>query len=644
MKFTELKCPACGGALKIDKDNSEVAVCEYCNTQFAVEKESIPIRSNRDLVFGPPTIEKTTGWEPYGWKRGLALGLGALVIMAIAYGPKVYNRWKMDHNQSETAEITVINEEEKLHSGDAERIVQSRSGEKNVGSSEREEKRVLTGALAEMAEMVFGLPAEEIPATELEKVKWIEAKSDMDYLYLGYSFDNPLENEEAELTWFTFPYDAELGEECLQCFSGLKKVELLRVIDKEDIQGLKLESVGGYFTNLSELADALDDVSMLKELKMEGEPESLEGLERFSGLHTLVINGVEQMDIDIISCLPELKSFSIEGYEGALDLSVLGIMDDLEQLSIDVYEQKDFDFLREMDNLRSLEIKNAGILSTGELEGLEQLEVLKIERCEGLRNMDAISKLTGLKELALELPYDCPEPELRALNQLEKLKLSQFNDCSFISDMELLTSLELHGCTFGEGVDLSKLKKLESLTCNTFMGMQQSLEFVKNIPLLKKLDLRGVSTYEDISEIFNMPNLIQLDISGMECEINFENIKDNSSLEVLKMDGILLYENVTTGGENGFMWADWDDVILDEHTEFLVHFPQLRELSVRENKLTHIEFVESLPVLESIDISDNYVSELRPLTGNRSLREVICKENPIVNDKILDDKIVIISE
>ena len=38
-----------------------------------------------------------TGWEPYGWKRGVALVILFFVLMGIMYGPKIYARYQMDH-------------------------------------------------------------------------------------------------------------------------------------------------------------------------------------------------------------------------------------------------------------------------------------------------------------------------------------------------------------------------------------------------------------------------------------------------------------------------------------------------------------------------------------------------------------------
>lgn len=39
MKLTELKCTACNGSLKLDRDNPHIAVCEYCRTRYVLEDE-----------------------------------------------------------------------------------------------------------------------------------------------------------------------------------------------------------------------------------------------------------------------------------------------------------------------------------------------------------------------------------------------------------------------------------------------------------------------------------------------------------------------------------------------------------------------------------------------------------------------------
>lgn len=50
------------------------------------------------------TEPKKSGWEPWGWKRGVALVILFFVLMGIMYGPKVYRRYQMDHGNITTEE------------------------------------------------------------------------------------------------------------------------------------------------------------------------------------------------------------------------------------------------------------------------------------------------------------------------------------------------------------------------------------------------------------------------------------------------------------------------------------------------------------------------------------------------------------
>lgn len=258
--------------------------------------------------------------------------------------------------------------------------------------------------------------------------------------------------------------------------------------------------------------------------------------------------------------------------------------------------------------------------------------------------MEAIESLTNLKELYVDLPYDCPQPDLSRLTKLTKLGLVQFEDCSFLSGMTELASLSLSNCTLESAAPLSNLTKMEELSLSSYGSLGQSVAFIPGFPSLKKLNLTGFTTYDDISGIFNIPTLTVLNMNGMECEIAFDKINDNPSLTELHMDGVLLYENVKVSGGGGMYSIDWDDVTLNDHTGFLTHFPSLKILSIAENELTDISFAESLPVLEQIDISDNFVTDLKPLAGLSELKSVTCTGNPISNYRVVGDKVTVISE
>lgn len=655
MKITELKCPSCGGDLKIEKENKNFAVCEYCSTSFALEwehREAAPTsRVNYEIPPKPP-VQKRSGWEYYGWKRGLALGITGIVFLLAVNAKGIYNRWQADHGRGSAGSSA-----SKLHVAET---IKERETEYETGlgikngieaapdameaSGGGETETPLTGCLGAMAEAVFGKPADEIPDSDLARIQWLEMAYDWDYFLIGYSFSNPFEDEDAELTWLSFSRNMPAGKECLSRFTGLKKLNTEQPLDKKNIVSPDLNSIGCYASSPAEIAELLANPSQLKELRMNGGVDSLEGLDQFQNLETLYIDGYNLTDFGPIVSLPSLKSLTLEDCDGMTDFSIFHVMASLEELDINSENLKSLNFLSGMESLKSLRLTDAKILTLDGLEKRPQLETLELRDCDNLKNMTALESLTDLKELYIDLPYDCPQPDLSGMTQLKRLGLSQFQDCSFLSAMTELVSLELTGCEPGGGTSLANLTKMEELSLRTNMGGWQNLDFITGFPALKTLSLQGVTTYDDISGIFSIPALRRLDISGMECEIAFDRVKDNPSLEELYMDGILLYENAQIYGDNGDISIYWDDVVLNEHTDFLAHFPSLRTLSIAENELTDISFAEKLPALEQMDLTDNFVTDLKPLSALGELKLVICTGNPISNYRVLDKKVTIINE
>lgn len=87
--------------------------CESCHKRYQISweqseetgKEELKLKAQPKKIAYEPVREaekKKTGWEPWGWKRGVALVILFFVLMGIMYGPKVYRRYQMDHGGIET--------------------------------------------------------------------------------------------------------------------------------------------------------------------------------------------------------------------------------------------------------------------------------------------------------------------------------------------------------------------------------------------------------------------------------------------------------------------------------------------------------------------------------------------------------------
>lgn len=632
INISEIKCPGCGSTLKMPPGGSRVVKCEYCGGEYAVnwnQGTGMPRQAPnwRPAAPPPPSVQQNNDKNDAVVK----IVLGVLLFLIFMGGMFLVNgRRKAREKEIELSE-------------QAEAITDY--GQENA--DEIDGSVEFSGLLAELIQAAFGKDANSVTAEELSRIKWVADRSDFDYYYIGYSFEDPFENPDAEIEWLTYPDDIgtryEYGYDGLCALKGLKKLETRKSLSECNLSGLKLESLTASIYSLEDAAAAVDDPSLLHELGIKNGIESLEGLELFPNVEALSIYASSLSDISAVTAMPNLKSLTLENADKLNDFAVFGSIEKLEELIIESENIKALNFVSRVPNLKSLGISDGELLDLDGLEVLESLEKLSVTDCRELKNMTAVEGLTGLKELTLEKPYDCEEPSLAGLTGLEKLTLKSFHSCGFLQNMTNLKKLTLRSCDLPSGIDLSGLTQLKELTCSTSLD-ERSFAFVGRITSLETVRMTGIVTYEDISGVFTLPNLKKLDLSGAECEINFGKISENTSLESLEMSGIKLYENVKVSGGGGIVYVDWDDVYLADHLDFLKSFPNLKKLDISSNEIKDLSFAESLGKLEEIDFSDNYVTELRPLSGIPSLKMVNCTGNPIGNLQALDDSVVIINK
>ncbi len=636
IKITERKCPTCGGALKIDA-GQKVVQCEYCGNEYTVEAEP---KQQETAGQKRPQWEMTRperSKEPeYSKGSRIAIALFTLCVLVMA-GVAVYrkaqeeqaDKWKEDRWASIESDAEEWKRQNQVY---------------DAGNQHKDEEGTLSGMLGGTVAVAFGKDAASVTAEELAQIQWIGDKWDTDHKYMGYSFDNPMENPDAELTWVTFPYETDTGYEGLYLCSGLKVLDTRQSLSQCNLKGIPLENLSAPMRTLKEVAEAVDDPGTIRKLSLNSKMEDMENLALFPNLEILSINARELQNIDQVVALGSLRSLTIENGDSLSDFSVFAAMESLEELSIESENLKSLEFLKRMPQLKALALSDGKLLDLDGLEVLSGLEELSVTDCGDLQDMEAVAALTGLTKLHLEKPYGCPEPSLEGLTSLKSLTLEHFDDCTFLSGLTELESLTLHGSDLASGMDLSGLTQLKRLAC-TSMASDTDLSFVQKLSALESVDLGGMGTYDDISGIFALPLLKELILNGMECEIAFDKVVENTTLESLEIAGVKLYENVKVSGGGGIVYVDWDNVYLADHLDFFQKFPNLRRLDVADNEIKDLEFAGSLMKLEEIDLSDNYVTDLRPLASLPALRLVNCKGNPISNLRILDDANVhVISE
>lgn len=644
MNITELRCSACNGTLKVDEQNPNVAVCEYCHTKFMMEWSHPGMQGQQDIqlrrmpekiAYQPARKEepKRTGWEPYGWKRGVALVILFFVIMGVWKGPAIYRRYQMDHSAASAPDSG--------SAGGAD----NRSGSADTDTAADSTPAVRpTGLLAAFVEYLFDKPVEDITPDELAKIQWLKLSSSIDFRRVGYSFDDPQENPEAELTWVEFPRDSyrDADLSCLPAFTGLKRIDTSQTILPENLEGLSITGIGGYYDSLERVAALVDDPSQLRYVSVTSDPISLAGLDQLTGLETLILDGDHLEEEKNLVNAKSLKHLTVDMYDGNMDFSTFGMMPWLESLSIHSQNIRDLGFIAKMDALTSLSVERGAFLSLEPLRECLQLQELSLKSCDEVKDMSAVSDLTNLVKLTLDLPYGCPQPDLSGLTGLTELYVESFDHTGFLRNMTELETLTLDSTPASSASDFNNLTKLKTLKCTAFIASEQDYSFITHLPAIEEVSLQGTVTYGDISGIFNLSTLKRLNISNMKCEINFGNVAENTTLEALSINKIKLYKNVQVSGGGGIVYVDWDDVSFTENIAFLEKLKGLKELSIRENELTDLGFAAALEGLQTIDFSDNYVTDISPLSGLKALSLVNCSENPVSNVEMLGDKVMVI--
>lgn len=632
IKITEIKCPGCGSTLKMPSDGTRFVKCEYCGGEYAVSGLQGEVTPRKAPDWQPALPVRQTGKEEPELSR-ILYAVGAIAVFAVVIYLMISSqREKAREAEKQTAFEILEKNADSLY---------------NPREAGERENAAFHGLLGEAVAAAFGKDADSVTEEELSKIRWIADKKDMDFTYIGYSFEDPLENADAEIVWLTYQNSAgsryESGYEKLAALTGLKKLETKRALSECNLEGLQLTALTASIDSLSKAAESLEDPSLIRELNIENSIGSLEGLESFPKVEKLSVSAGMLSDIRVVTAMPCLTSLTLKRADALNDFAVFGSMEKLEELSLESENIKVLDFAGRIPQLKSLEISDGKLLDLKGIEALENLEKLSVTDCMELKDMGAVESLTGLKELTLEKSYDCEEPSLTALTGLESLTLKNFHSCGFLENLTKLTRLSLQNCDLPEEIDLSGLTELRELSCTT-SSSDRSFAFVDSISSLESVNMRGIVTYEDISGIFALPHLKELNINGAECEIDFDRIAENSSLESLEIAGVKLYENANVSGGGGIVYVTYDNVYLAEHLDFLKAFPNLRRLNLSGNEIRDINFAESLGKLEELDISDNYVTELRPLAAISSLRFVNCKGNPVNNLQVLGDSVLVISE
>ena len=177
------------------------------------------------------------------------------------------------------------------------------------------------------------------------------------------------------------------------------------------------------------------------------------------------------------------------------------------------------------------------------------------------------------------------------------------------------------------------MKQLTTLIIHDFSSYVDTVEPLLNLPNLTTLDLSDSSIFGNIEDIFNIPTLRYLCLNDCQIGLDFDKISVNETLQFLALNNIRILNDPT--------YNNGDIVKLSEHYDMFQQFPNLVDVSLVSNQIDSIEFVESLPYLQYLDITNNNVTSLKPLASLENFIAVWCGKNSIL-EKLPENSPVIV--
>ena len=645
MKMVEIKCPSCGGKLKVEDSQTKLITCEYCGSQFLLDDEKVQHITNYNIYQTTPSGKDQGNGAKIALGAGLACAgvLLAAFILSSGSGSSSGPRTAPPSIPAYTRPAGYLGKE-----GEAGEEV--REGE----TAPKADSPLFHAMTWEM----FQKEPSEISPEDLAGVRYLKVETSLETDRVWYSFDDPYSEKEPVVQTASFgamdwePQDAA-------AFTGLVKLDLGSGLSRvRTLKGLKeLKGITAGNVEISGIKDMLGDPAQITELQLKG-ITSMEGIASFENLERLTVRDYPDTNLKQLVPLKRLNNLSLEDTVDSdsiistdkdkirvKDYSAISVMSGLKSLYLNSDIIKDIGFIKGLPALEDLTLEDTAVISLASLSEMPALRSLTLLGNNKVQDFGPVGTATGLTSLSIDKMTSQPDPDLSSLSGLEKLDIKGFMSISSVRGLSGLKELSIHNCNVDQADALSSLTGVERLTFYSVWNSQgnlRSLDFLKGMTGLKYADFTGnldgtgwsgynylVEVYGDVSSIFNHQGLEELYLDNGKFEINFDKIKENPGLRVLSLRNMELHKNYYVESYGGMTSVWYDDVKLGEHMDILSRFPNLEELYLDSNELTDLNFAAGLKNLKRLSLKDNYITDLAPLKQAEFLEYLDIRDNPV---------------
>lgn len=488
---------------------------------------------------------------------------------------------------------------------------------------------------------VFGKDYSKVSADELEQIISLHLyDSDNYYQVIEYMLADGQSGK------FFYNNISSIPTADLRCFPKLEVLNLEReTLDSGDLKGLrKLWALhcGNSPLELKEIVDP----AQLRELHlyMNVFSNSLFGIEAFTGLSHLSVDGNWYLtDIGALSSLRQLTSLEITNGDTIDSFQVLYDMPWLQKLTIDSQKLRDIGFISGMPGLTELTVQNSELKKLDALaDCTDTLTKLNLSHNYQVSDYDIVSEMNHLTDLTLFISYSFDEPsrlpDFSNMPDLKSLSIGNYDSFGPLVNavgLEELTISDVYTDDLSAIAGLTGLKRLNLID----MSLDPSaLEPVMNLTGLEVIDMSDSFIWGNVDGLLKLPNLKELNLNDCTAGFDMANLETNESLKILNMNDMTL--KALDNGQWDYGAGNENNISLAELTDMFGYYPGLEELYLSGAELEDISFAAGLQCLMSLDITDNYVTDLSPLSDLPALGAVMCASNPISNDGGLGSKVL----
>ena len=641
------KCPICGTKMKYENGD---AVCGGCGYRASFSASGYTVNTTNSNYNSPnrtnPRSYTSTQSEETAKKIYRFIAYALIIFFGVTFFRLALYHFIIipitkEIKPTEQADNTDSNFDDDItaYSREPEEETSPRakhSSKTSIKKLRLPESELFQQFLAKLFEKDY----QKVTAKELAQVTALHLYEKEGYLIIAYTLNG-------DSTGSFYFNQNSLNSTDFACFPQLQSLEIHNSLSTGALDGLTKLTKLSCRNSPQELLSIIDPLQ-LTELEIDNDLflQGIENIEAFSNVEHLRLESVHAKDLSPLLKLEHLTTLELIDCERVEDFSALYQMPQLESLTVDSNKLRDISFVSNMPNLKELSIQNSLVIKLDALadcaDTLQKLDLSSNYKVAD-RNYTVVSQLTNLTQLTLTASYDHEDPpflpQLANMPKLTQLSIQGYDDFSPIADAPLLEKVTLTRCYANDYSALESLPHLTSLCLNDISNMENTLETVGKLTSLEQLYLDDDFIWGDCNALLNLPNLKEYSMKDCTTGFDVNNIQLNENLKILYLSHITTKALVDgkwdyqSNNENNFYLADYADIFQN--------YPNLEELYLAENTLSDVTFAKELKHLKVFDITDNYVTDLSPLSELAELKSILCAHNAVVNDGGLRTDIIL---